>query len=83
MTPGRKYAEGHPQDAWTEVTTNLLQKFYRQTRLHFIHLLYLFRQEVRKMIYCIEDDANIRDLVVYALNAGGFQAIGFESSYLA
>ncbi len=32
------------------------------------------------MIYCIEDDANIRDLVVYALNAGGFQAVGFDSS---
>ncbi len=32
------------------------------------------------MIYCIEDDSNIRDLVVYALNAGGFQAVGFESS---
>lgn len=32
------------------------------------------------MIYCLEDDANIRDLVVYALNAGGFAAIGFENS---
>jgi two-component system alkaline phosphatase synthesis response regulator PhoP len=29
------------------------------------------------MIYCVEDDKNIRDLVVYALQTGGFQAIGF------
>lgn len=29
------------------------------------------------MIYCVEDDKNIRDLVVYALQTGGFQATGF------
>lgn len=31
-------------------------------------------------IYCVEDDENIRDLIVYALNNSGFNAIGFESS---
>ena len=31
------------------------------------------------MIYCIEDDADIRDLVVYTLKASGFEAQGFES----
>ena len=30
------------------------------------------------LIYCIEDDESIRELVVYALNNGGFQAQGFE-----
>ncbi len=31
------------------------------------------------MIYCIEDDSAIRDLMVYALKASGFEALGFES----
>lgn len=29
------------------------------------------------MIYCVEDDAAIRELMVYALNASGFRAEGF------
>lgn len=29
------------------------------------------------MIYCVEDDDNIRELVVYALKTGGFEALGF------
>ena len=29
------------------------------------------------MIVCVEDDAAIRDLVVYALNAAGLEAVGF------
>lgn len=32
------------------------------------------------MIYCVEDDSNIRDLVVYALNNSSFSALGFEDS---
>lgn len=32
-----------------------------------------------KMIYCVEDDAGIRDMMVYALNAAGFEAHGFEN----
>ncbi len=32
------------------------------------------------MIYCIEDDKDIRELVVYTLKASGFTACGFESS---
>ena len=31
------------------------------------------------MIYLVEDDASIRELVVYALNNSGFQASGFEA----
>ncbi len=31
------------------------------------------------MIYCVEDDSTIRDLVVYTLKASGFEAKGFES----
>lgn len=30
-------------------------------------------------IFCVEDDANIRELVLYTLNATGFEAKGFES----
>ncbi len=30
------------------------------------------------MIYCVEDDASIRELMVYALNASGFSALGLE-----
>ena len=29
------------------------------------------------MIFCVEDDAAIRDLMIYALNASGFEAAGF------
>lgn len=31
-------------------------------------------------IYCVEDDQNIRDLVVYALGTAGFAARGFEKA---
>ena len=36
------------------------------------------------MIFCVEDDSNIRELVVYTLESTGFQAHGFEdgSSFL-
>ena len=30
------------------------------------------------MIWCVEDDASIRDIEVYALTSTGFDAIGFE-----
>ena len=30
-------------------------------------------------IFCVEDDANIRELVLYTLNATGFETKGFES----
>ena len=38
----------------------------------------------RGMIFCVEDDSNIRELVVYTLESTGFQARGFEdgSSFL-
>lgn len=32
------------------------------------------------LIYCVEDDSSIRDLVVYTLNASGFVAEGFDCS---
>lgn len=31
------------------------------------------------MIFCVEDDSGIRDLMVYALNAAGLEAAGFDS----
>ena len=30
------------------------------------------------MIFCVEDDSNIRELVVYTLETTGFKARGFE-----
>lgn len=32
------------------------------------------------MIFCVEDDAGIRDLMIYTLNASGFRAVGFEDA---
>lgn len=32
------------------------------------------------MIYCVEDDPNIRELVVYTLKTGGFEAKGFADA---
>lgn len=32
------------------------------------------------MIYCVEDDSGIRDMMIYALNASGFEAVGFGNS---
>lgn len=32
------------------------------------------------MIFCVEDDSAIRDLVIYTLNTTGFMAAGFEDS---
>lgn len=34
----------------------------------------------KQLIYLVEDDNSIRELVVYTLNNSGFNAIGFESS---
>ncbi len=30
------------------------------------------------MIFCVEDDSSIRDLMLYTLNASGFEAVGFS-----
>jgi len=30
------------------------------------------------MIYCVEDERNIRDLIVYTLKSAGYDAVGFE-----
>ena len=32
------------------------------------------------MIYCVEDDKSIRELVVYSLNNTGFKAVGFPDA---
>jgi len=34
------------------------------------------------LIYCVEDDDNIRELTVYALTSSGFEAKGFENATL-
>ena len=30
------------------------------------------------MIYCVEDDSSIRELMVYTLQASGFEAWGYD-----
>ncbi len=35
-----------------------------------------------QIVYIAEDDENIREMVVYALNSTGFKAVGFESGVL-
>ncbi len=35
--------------------------------------------EVRFMIWCVEDDASIRDIEIYALHSTGFEAQGFSN----
>ena len=37
-------------------------------------------KEVSAVIYCVEDEKNIRDLMIYTLKASGFEAQGFENS---
>ena len=32
------------------------------------------------MIFCVEDDSGIRDLMIYTLNASGFEAVGFADA---
>lgn len=32
------------------------------------------------LIYCVEDDADIRNLIIYALKSSGFEAAGFENA---
>ena len=34
------------------------------------------------MIWCVEDDPSIRDIVVYALNSAGLEAYGFENGQI-
>ena len=34
------------------------------------------------MIYCVEDDSNIRELIIYTLQATGMEACGFEEGKL-
>lgn len=34
--------------------------------------------EDKMMIFCVEDDQAIRDLMIYTLNSAGFEAMGFE-----
>ena len=36
------------------------------------------RKEQIYMIYCVEDDSSIRDLMIYTLNSAGFEAKGFD-----
>ena len=36
--------------------------------------------EEENMIYLVEDEKNIRDLVVYTLNSAGLETKGFERS---
>ena len=34
------------------------------------------------MIWCVEDDPSIREIIVYALNSTGIEAFGFEDGQI-
>lgn len=38
-----------------------------------------YAKGAREMIYCVEDERNIRELLIYTLETTGFQAKGFEN----
>jgi len=37
-------------------------------------------KEAGQLIYCVEDDKNIRELVVYAMKSGGYEAEGYADA---
>lgn len=37
-------------------------------------------EEMAQMIYCVEDDDNIRELVIYTLHSANYEAVGFENA---
>jgi two-component system alkaline phosphatase synthesis response regulator PhoP len=39
-----------------------------------------YRINTMYRIYCVEDEENIRELIVYALKSNGYDALGFEDS---
>ena len=34
------------------------------------------------MIWCVEDDPSIREIIVYELNSTGIEALGFEDGQI-
>ena len=46
---------------------------------NFQNKKYVEEKEALHMIWCVEDDASIRDIEIYALQTTGFQARGFET----
>ena len=57
-----------------------LLRFYSSPIIGLTIIIYI--EEVKggfRMIYCVEDDSAIRDLMVYTLTASGFEAKGFEN----
>lgn len=69
---------------YNQIVKKNLQFYLDFTNLVFLILLLLCNIKVKKggiiMIYCIEDDNGIRDLIVYTLTASGFEAKGFANS---
>lgn len=50
-----------------------------QSNLTFIYYN-KFGKRVSQMIYCIEDDSGIRNMMLYAIRASGFEAVGFSDA---
>ena len=46
---------------------------------NIVSLSYPIPNQEDPMIYCVEDDSSIRELMLYTLRATGFEAEGFES----
>lgn len=68
-----------------EPRSSMLKKFYLNLTQHFTKAVIIspYSCAVRKggavLIYLVEDDENIRELVVYALNSAGMEAEGFAT----
>jgi len=48
--------------------------------LQFLYKFYSVLLYISIMIYCVEDDKSIRELIVYTLKISGFEAEGFEDA---
>ena len=76
--PERRYRPEHFAD--TDAWFLTLPRFYSSPITGLTICVYI--KDVKggfHMIYCVEDDSAIRDLMVYTLHASGFEAKGFEN----
>lgn len=63
----------------------ILHRFYKYLIYSFTSVQYNtteIEKEMISVIYCLEDEDSIRDLMLYALNMAGFSAKGFADSKL-
>nr|DAW41254.1 MAG TPA: response regulator [Caudoviricetes sp.] len=65
------------------ISRTILHRFYARTALHLLpEMVYMKCSNYRRctVIYCVEDDISIRDLMIYTLKMAGFEAKGFSEA---